>query len=270
MTMWKILIGVGSTLIAGWVCLLVTSKPSRLVPTSRNFIEAGTGDTVCRADDKPWAAAGATTVVLVSTSTCQVCLANRSFEEILYEACRLRGIPVVYVLPEVAASDDRAKELNTMGRTVLRVNLLEFGISRVPTALRVDSRGIVQSVWTGTVPLDSRGEVLDSIVSGPSLQAYQRVSPSEAATYAAHDYQVLALTGIRGPIPIPGERMIIPANEVAARAKYELDPNRGVLVDCASARNPKSCQEAAVTLLKEHFKRVLAVGLPARPNHCGT
>jgi hypothetical protein len=229
------------------------------------FVEAMVGDVVCRPDGNAWAGRGSTAFVIVMSPKCGACQATRDFSEEIDSYGKDHKLPIIYILPSRPDLDAGAAELSASGKTVLRANLHDFGVIHMPTYLRVDSSGVIQSRWTGSVATALRGEVFASLVVGSSLDAYQVIPATEMDAYASRPRaQILALSELNKR---PGSR-VIPFSELDIRAKYELERDATTLIDCGTTLHPWQCQEAAMDLAKARFAEVVVVGLPARSNTC--
>jgi hypothetical protein len=80
-------------------------------------------------------------ILIVGSGTCSSCQADLPFEEKLWEASQREAIPVYYILVGRDSNRSRIAELRSGGRTVIVIqSAQQFGISRVPTIVRVDSR----------------------------------------------------------------------------------------------------------------------------------
>src|SRR6185437_7106600 len=130
-------------------------------------------------------------------------------------------------------NDEKANSLRAFGRKVFRTDLADFGVTRVPTVLRLSGNGTVQSSWTGSVPHDRHDEIFASLISGESVQSYRRIPESDLSSYVAtHRTQVVAFSKLGQDPAIPST--IIPPAEFYIRVKHELDPGLPILVDCGS------------------------------------
>ena len=259
----------GALLFVVWFTWEVNHKSVSNQNGSNQYVDANIGDYVCRPDHKPWAAPDQNAVVLVSTASCSACELNKPFEEDVFEYCQAHNIPVFYVLETTSDNDARARELVMSGRTVVRHDLKSFGITRLPTALRVKGSGKVESMWTGTVSHARHDSVLASVVSGSSLQSYRRIELSEINSYSNRGLQLLALSAISGQVTFNGVKKIIPVGELSVRAPYELNPRIGTVVDCGSTLVPMQCQSALITLAKLQYTELIAAALPSRRENCG-
>jgi hypothetical protein len=230
-------------------------------PRSGDAVQAVAGDVISRPDKKPWARPGARALIVVGSSRCMACTASKPFSEVLYGHAQSLGIPFYYVFPKDSSSDEAANALAVMGRAVIRMAPAALGVAFIPAFLRVDSRGVIESRWTGTVPEKGYDRILASLVSGRSLEDYGVIRQSDFDAYAKRpDVQVLTLSGIGEKPGVAAKR--IPAGEVMDRADYELDSNLLTLVDCATTLRAFDCQNVAMWLAKKNY-RVIAVGLPS-------
>jgi hypothetical protein len=190
----------------------------------------------------------------------------KPFSEEVFEYGHAHNIPVVYVVPSRSESDDGSAELRNRGREVLRENLGRFGIVHLPSYVRVDSQGVIQSIWTGTVSSAKHNMVFASIVSGNSLEQYKSINRNELSDYLAKEpeAQMLGLSEIGKASGMTS----LPFDELGVRAKYELDKTRPVVIDCKTALEPLACQDAGMRLVKEDFQHVVVVDLERRTSDC--
>ncbi len=249
-----------------WLSWMILARYHSAESPVKPYVEGGVGDVVCRPDGHLWTSSG-DAFVIVGSATCAACSLSKPFEEELDDYAKQHGIPIFYVLANGPQGDQRERELRAQGKTVIRTNLHDFGITGIPAFLRVNDRGVIQSMRSGTVPNDVHEKILRSLVAG-NLQAYKKVTAAEVPLYAANaGYQVLALSDI-------GTReswkvTTIPVKELTVRAKYELNPQLGVVIDCNTILSPLLCHSAALTLAAMQFEPVIAAGIPSRANKCG-
>jgi hypothetical protein len=239
--------------------------PSAPLP---NGLQAVVGDSLCRPDGQAWTAAGRIAVVIVTSPTCAACLASRDFASDLAAMASNSGIPIYYVFDATKEKDSSQPR----GANTFYTNLASFGIANTPTFIRVDERGMIKSMWTGSVPQDETDRVLDSILNGKSLDAYETITASELDSRLVENgkmagAQILAFSEIGRRLGASTKR--IPPNELDVRAEYELTRDSPVFVDCGSTLSPGDCQQSALVLKKKHFD-VVAVGLPKRSASCGS
>jgi thiol-disulfide isomerase/thioredoxin len=228
--------------------------------------DVGVGDTLCRADHRSWASPGSSALVIVGASYCPACQAAQPFEEQLNQYGENHDIPVFYVFSQDARNDALAIQLRQAKRTVIRANLRVLGVRRTPSFLRVDDQGIVQSMWTNSIPPGTESEVLAGLATG-HLETYDKVSAAELAAYLTDsNYRILALSEIGHDLA--PRASVIPFSELGVRAKYELNPEQRIVLDCGTALSPLACQQAAIVLSQMRFKQVIAVGLPPRRPGC--
>ena len=227
------------------------------------YIEVAVGDRICRPDHNPWASVRSSAYAIVGAAACAACRESRPFEEELFEYARSQGLKTYYVLSADREDDERASELKAEGRTVLRMQATDLGISRIPTFLRISADGVIESMWSNSVPRTVHDEVLAGVTQG-RMQEYFRSAASELPKYISDSsYQMVALSKI-------GRRedsraIVMPFKDLIVRARYELQRNRPVAIDCGSLLSTLSCQMGAMDLSKLKFSKVVAVGLPSRP-----
>jgi hypothetical protein len=245
--------------------LFVVFKARRGPTDDQPYVQAFVSDKVCRPDHKPWTSKGSSALIFVTSAKCAACQASKPFDEQLFDHETGLGIPVFYLIPLGVANDEAAEDLRKSGRMVFRQDLADFGITHLPTFLRVDDQGTIQSIWTGSVSSDQHDAVFASLVLGSSLEGYKTMSEAEAASYWDRpETQVIGLSDI-GRRP---HMKIIPPDELELRAKYELSKELVTLVDCGTTLLPGTCQNEARMLKKGGFREVFVVGLPVRSNVC--
>jgi hypothetical protein len=233
-----------------------------------DYIEASVGDSLCRPGGGPWARAGQGAFVIVTSATCGACTSSKEFDEKLYDYGITHAMPVVYILADRQEHDERARELKSSGRTVLRTRLTSLGVMRLPTFLRIRSSGVIESKWTGIVPPGRQESIFESITVGTSKEQYQRMSGADALRFVEEHPEAQRLALSDHVTDLRGGLMVIPDNELSVRARYELNPTLPVVVYCGTG-TPRSCQQAAILLAELQF-RVAAVNLPPYHSHCGS
>jgi hypothetical protein len=196
-------------------------------------LEVTAGDLVCRPGGQPWSEPGSSALIIATSSTCPACRVGKPFDDEIADYWRSRGLAVFYVLAPKRENEARARELSAAGGSVIREEPRDLGIRSVPTIMRVDARGVVQSIWTGTVPESEHDAVFASLVSGSSLQGYRTVPGGAVPDYARDSNVQLLTLSPRGQRPGLVYKTI-PVNELAVRAKYELDRGRTTLLGCPS------------------------------------
>jgi len=237
--------------------------------TRINHLDATEGDILCRPGGGFWGVKGSQAILIVASGTCGSCQADLPFEERLSNSAREHAIPVYYVLANRESNRGRIKELRSGGRNVIAVqSLQQFGIARVPTVARVDASGRILSSWTGNVQGKDFDRVLDSILRGAGLQEYQRISQDEMRKrVAAAHTQVIAFSETRD-LSVPAK--IIPPGQVYVRARREMNPDQGTIIDCTRVHDTLSCQDAALELTMANFRDVAVAGLDGRhTSPCG-
>jgi hypothetical protein len=257
-----LIIVAGATIVGLGLMSLHPRTPAP--PSPFDVVDVEVGDRLERPDGVPWTQGPALAVVIVTSAKCPMCTAAVPFTERLHQAAKNAGSGVFYIVPSRPSLDDQAKGLRDLGRTVFRANLTDFGISRIPTALSVDQDGVVRSLWTGTVPAGREDEIVQAVLTGKNIQSYSRISHQELMRRVATEsrYQVLAFSGSLANHVIPPDRYhVIPADEVAIRSKYELDPSLTTFVDCSTIKSAGMCQNVVIELVKS-FPAVNAVDLP--------
>lgn len=61
-----------------------------------------------------------------------------------------------------------------------------------------------------------------------------------------------------------GNAQLIPLRELGVRAKYELQSESPVVVDCRTAIEPVKCQDALLILAAGHFNHLIAIDAAKR------
>lgn len=233
-------------------------------PAQRLDLEVGAR--MCRPDNLPWPSSQAQrTVVIIGSATCPVCTNERPFSERLFSRCGELHIPVVYILPDRHDNDSQARDLASLGRSVLRTNLRELGMVRIPTIAAVKPDGTILALWTGSVEQAMEDKLESKITQGTSDPLCRRV-PRTGAEYLISRQpltQILALDNSSSP-PVGGLRhKVIPVSELSVRARYEMNSSYTTVVDCG-VQTVYECQEALLTLSKMGFHDLVALDLPRR------
>ncbi len=233
---------------------------------SKYQIDAMEGDILCHPQQKEWTGHKPAALVVVTSGICSACVASKEFDQEVSEYFRNQGLPTYYVLPQNDRSNESARDLAALGKNVIRANLNSFGVTGVPTLLRVDRGGRIVTKWTGTASPSNRERIFNAFVRGSSLESYETIPESDLAAYSrTSGMDVIALSGVKSGAGVPEK--LIPVSELATRARYELSTDRIAVIDCATSLT-RSCDEAAIILVKEGFK-VIAAGMLPHKRVCG-
>ena len=207
-------------------------------------------------------------VYIVSKRECPACALNLSFEELLHRRCTTLGIPVAYVVPEDQTQDERAAGLRTMGREVVRADLGALGVRRVPSVMALDERGVVTSVWQGSVPDELAEAVLELVTRGSGAPLAAPVDVKTAQSVAKQGgAQVLAVRELSGRVREweDLQPIIIPLTDLGVRASYELRKDAPIIVYCQDGHiSAFECQEAVLILDRLRFRPLFVLGSAGR------
>ena len=121
-------------------------------------------------------------------------------------------------------------------------------------------------MWTGWVSPSREGTVLDALASGASLERYLTIRRDDLPKYAGRPGAVilsLSPDGARKDVP----SKVVPSDELADRARCELDRNKLTIVDCGTVRSALECQESILHLVRMKY-RAVAAGLPRNSGSC--
>jgi len=251
---------IGLALITMLACADVTRGASQGVGLA-------IGDSILRPDNRPWSQD--TLSAFIIAPNCQSCAyGEKEFDDRVQEYCEAHSWPVLYVVGVDSPAQREARELERLHRTVLRLDLKAAGLLRLPTILRVNSRGVIKSMWTGVVPRDERDKALRTLISVPNVESYDRISDEEfrtrrlpaSAQLVALSSRVVSMLQQRAQQPA-----IIPILRLASLAPRQLLTTRDTYILCSTAEDVTQCQDAAIILARSGFRKIYAVGLPTRP-----
>jgi hypothetical protein len=268
-----ILVVIGAALVASaGFAIALRTLPRKLAlrrpkPTDfqKSFVDVAEGDDFCLPGLHTHApAAGA--VIIAIGSKCEACSTSKGFDERLYEEAQSRGIPAYFLLSNKSENGQSAAGLRAAGRNVVIGDPVSYGVSRIPTALRVDAANKIVSMWTGTVSQAKEHEVIQALLSGSSLQKYSTIDQGLLPKYARDAGTTVLSLSARGARQDLHSK-VIPSSELSLRARYELERGRLIVVDCASLETARSCQESVLHLVRMRF-HVLAAGLPRNSLSC--
>ncbi len=134
---------------------------------------------MCRPGRQPWSQIGSEAFVIAASASCEACRAAKSFDEEVFSYATAHRMPVYYVFSGSSANRNRERELVLAGRHVISVpSLQRFGLARVPSVARVDSRGVIRSRWTGAIPESGHAAIFGSVTSGRGMESYSRIESS--------------------------------------------------------------------------------------------
>ena len=254
----------------GWLLWQVEQRYRRTRGTNsaEAYIDAREEDSLCRPDRKAWNNSKKGAFVIAAIAGCPACEVAKPLEARIEDYGRVHEIPTFYVVNAGAKDEKLAIELKAAGKVVLRIEPRVFGVTKVPTFMRVDDGGNIQAMWVGA-PREQHleDEAFGLVTAGRTSRGYDVISPSELPAYVANPgYQILALSemGLRKT----KRAKVLPLRDLYIRARYELSPDLGVVVDCGSAPSAAACQEAAIILAARDFRHVVAAGLPHRSRFC--
>lgn len=231
-----------------------------------DYVDLGEGDRLCLPENLNEGVSRRGKVIIVVGAKCPVCSASKSFDDRVDEEFRARGVPVYFALSDDHANDQAETEFRMMGRQVIREPLRKLGTTRIPTVLRLNNDGKIVSMWTGWVAPASEKTVLNALESGSSLEHYVTVREDEVPKYARRAGAIvlsLSFDGARNG----ASSKVIPANELATRAQYELARDHLIVVDCGTVRAALACQESILHLVRMKYNAV-AAGLPRNSTSC--
>jgi hypothetical protein len=131
----------------------------------------------------------------------------------------------------------------------------------------IDGRSTVMAMWTGNVTPEREETLSGDLLSGTTKPLYTRVASADVVSYAksAGTYRILAFRKPRNAV-FPGAKyVVIPSDEVAARAVYEFSPGSSTFVDCKTASSANACQNTLLELaVGEGPGPLFAIDLPRR------
>lgn len=259
-------LGLSAVVLVGLGLAAFFRRPlPRAVP---QLIQLEVGGYLSAPGGKPWPTKGAERTIVIATSgTCASCSSSRDIADSLYLQARAFKMPVVYLVSTSAEQDPEAKRLKSEGRTVWRGSLFGMGVGRTPTFLALDASGRIVALHVGTVEPKLQDRFFAELLSGSTRHWYDRISGTEAAEYAKQNqkYQLVALSKPKSPVFQQARYDVIPEDELAMRAPYELSPEVTTFVDCDTAPSMLDCQSALITLGEAlEFGRLFAIGLPTR------
>jgi rhodanese-related sulfurtransferase len=144
------------------------------------------------------------------------------------------------------------------------------GFYHVPAIAMVDHEGVISALWTGYVEDTHVSSALDSLFGGAPNRTSGFKSTSESELHErrgkGEPFQIVdprthevAVQG--GPVYVGGVQAVnIPAGEISMRARYELNRDTPVIVDCRSIKG-LSCQDVIATLAAQGFRDLAGLGL---------
>lgn len=225
-------------------------------------LDADAGDSVClpRGQQDFIGQAG---VVIVTSSTCLACDQDAGFHRQLSKELESVKVPVTFVLNDAANQDQVARELRHDGHKVWRTDLFRFGITRTPSIAYVTPQGIVQSMWIGTVPSRSQQTFARDLLAGFAPR-YARINQALFENARRDQGRNVVLFANISKRFSPGVKYhLIPLQDLAGRASYELPKQDDLFIDCANTP-ARLCQEGLLMLSSMGFEKLTAIDLPMR------
>lgn len=204
-------------------------------------------------------------ILVVISATCPACREITAFTDRLNAAAVRNGLDVLYVVPVGPTHDPLQRSLSQQGRLTVRVRLEHLGVTRVPSIVTIDAAQTILAMWTGTVPKQWEDSVIADLVEPPGKRRYDLIRSSQNHQPIFRvPYQLLVFHSGHNR---PGAK-VIPAQQLAIRARYELDEGKEVVVDCATTPSARQCQEALLTLFAIGFRSISALDLEPRVAEC--
>lgn len=246
--------------VVGVILYRVHSKAND-TRTGLEELDIEVGDILCHPRGASWTKGGTESIVLFTSATCGVCNANRAFEDTFIGAAHARGTRLYAVIAVDRAHDALSKRLQERGLDVIRADPHTLGVSKVPSFFVVDDQSRVRSRWIGSVPSERRAGFLDDLLRSAPFQHYDRVGRKTFEMTYKHRLDSVQLLALHNA---PPRYIEIPPAQLKVRAEYELERDKTVLVDCATATNARECQDTALQLAVMGFRHVVAIDLPHR------
>lgn len=200
------------------------------------------------------------TLLLAVSRDCEYCAASARFYRWLNENLAGRtDVRLVALFPD--SETDGQWYLKTLGLQISeasQTSLPALGITHVPTLALVDANGIVKNVWIGQLPPKKEAEVMQAL-------AIPNARPPTEWVIAANEFKLrlergeqLLLVDLRprdayARNPLPKARNI-PFDELYARAKNELSPERTVVLYSDDDAIADMCY---MVLTRQRFPNVL-------------
>jgi hypothetical protein len=178
--------------------------------------------------------------VLVTSPTCQFCLASKKFHNQLSHEALSRGVPFYVAVPSPRAAGDYVRSAGIVGEVKSWADL-GFRVSGTPTLVLVDSAGNARAVMVGQLPDASEQEVL-RILRNPAelktagfIDGQMRMTAGQLAELGRHERLTLVDVRERDEYRIWHREgaVNIPLLEFPVRAPLELDPSGQLVVDCS-------------------------------------
>lgn len=266
------ILGLGLLLLIGTAANVLlrpvlNKETERTTPSARRhprMPDIEIGQAVC---GLPFALKSAHTVLLFVSAGCGTCVNNEELFSEFAKSCEREGIDVAWILPP-NLQEDWTRRLADAKQRVYQMHPTSVGVSRFPTILTVDRQGQVLAKWTGSLPIQRQAEILASLRSGMMDPPYRPVSMAQALELAPkmEGPQLLVFPDRPSQInPYKWAVREVPVDELPGRVLMELDPQRPVLVDCSTALDGGTCQEALLILAGSGFKQVYHVNMGQRP-----
>ena len=200
------------------------------------------------------------TLLLAVSKDCEYCTASARFYRWLDEGLSGRtDIRIVALFPD--SNTDGQWYLKSLGLRISEARqtaLPALGIRDVPTLALVDAHGIVKNVWIGQLPPKKETEIMQALaIPNPRPPTDWVIAASEFRRRLERGENMLLVdlrprdAYTRNHLP---EAKNIPFDELHARAKNELSPERTVVL---YSDDDAIADMSYMTLSRQNFPKVL-------------
>ena len=200
-------------------------------------------------------------LILVTSPTCQYCLASKAFHQKLQTEAQLNDVPLYVAVPSSGNAAAYVRDVRFAPESIREWKDLNLAASGTPTLVAVDQKGTVRRLWVGQLPPERESTVF-SLIKARSISDSESpvANKLQVPNYSSQDIAKLKTRGKltivdtheRGFPRVRQDAVVIPIAELPFRAPNELDAHKLQLVDCSSL-TASLCQRSVEMLKSAGF-----------------
>jgi len=204
-------------------------KPDRQATADRQSIDVGKNFGL---RDIDWALNGRTLLLVLSTN-CHFCSESAPFYQQIVEKLKTTDIKVVALFPQtVSEGKQYLQDLGVAIGEVRQVDFASLGLSKTPTLMIVNDKGIVGEIWVGKLGVNMQSAVLERLASNG--ESSNRLMSGSELLEAMRTDKNLVIVDVESRDQFKQEHIAgarnIPFDELETRLGNEISPSARVVV----------------------------------------